>query len=117
MLAHIVLFTPRADIAHGDRQRLTDALSRALSAIPSIRRCRIGRRVTYGFSYEQRLQEHYEYAAILEFDDAAGLEEYLKHGAHEEVSQRFWATAEASSIYDFELLEGADEIAGLLGGA
>ena len=117
MLAHIVLFTPRADIAQGDRQRLSDALSRAVAAIPSIRRCRIGRRVTYGFNYEQGMHEHYEYAAIFEFDDAAGLREYLEHRAHEEVSQCFWATAAASLIYDYELREGRDEIADLLGGS
>jgi len=117
MLSHIVLFTPRADIAHGDRQRLTDALSRALSAIPSIRRCRIGRRVTYGFSYEQRMRDDYDYAAILDFDDADGLKEYLEHPAHEELSRQFYATVETNLVYDYELLEGTDGIADLLGGS
>jgi hypothetical protein len=116
MLAHIVLFMPRADIAQGDRQRFSDALSRALTAIPSIRRCRIGRRVTYGFSYEQRMRDHYEYAAILDFDDAAGLKEYLEHPAHEELSQQFYATVETSLVYDYELREGSEGIADVLAG-
>jgi hypothetical protein len=115
MLAHIVLFSPRADAARGDRERLADALSRALAAIPSIRRCRVGRRVTHGFGYEQGMREHYEYAAIIEFDDAAGLKAYLEHPAHEELARQYYATVEANLTYDYELLEGPSKIADLLG--
>lgn len=63
------------------------------------------------------MQEHYEYAAIIDFDDAAGLKAYLAHPAHEELSQQFYATVERSLAYDYELLEGTEGIAGLLGGS
>jgi hypothetical protein len=111
MLAHIVLFTPRSDLSAGDRQRLADALSEALASIPSIRRCRVGRRVKFGVGYEETIEDHYEYVAILDFDDAAGLQAYLIAPAHEELSRQFYATVETNVAYDYELLEGAAGIA------
>lgn len=108
MLAHLVLFTPRADAGQGDRQRLADALSQALAAIPSIRRCRVGRRVTAGFSYEQGVRDHYEYAALLEFDDAAGLREYLEHPAHEDLSLLYYSTVATNVAYDYELQDATE---------
>ena len=114
MIAHLVIFRPRADLTDGDRRNLADALSRALREIPSIRRARIGRRVVHGRPYEALMRVDYQYVALLEFDDVAGLQSYLQHPAHEALGARFFASFEEALMYDFELKDGEDGIAELL---
>ena len=114
MIAHIVLFRPRADLTAGERQSLADAFGAALREIPAVRRARVGRRFTHGGGYEQLMRVHYDYAAVLEFDDAAGLLAYLEHPAHHELSERFYSAFEDALIYDYELGEGRDGLAALL---
>ncbi|HXH25029.1 MAG TPA: Dabb family protein [Vicinamibacterales bacterium] len=111
MIVHLVLFKPRADLAAGDRHELAKALAAALRAIPSIRRARLGRRVTHGRPYEDLMRTNYEYAALFEFDDLAGLQAYLQHPAHEALAARFFAAFEEALIYDYELRDGAEWVA------
>lgn len=111
MIAHVVLFTPRRDVTDRDREDLVAALARALAEIPSIRRARVGRRVTHGRPYESLMRTDYAYAAILEFDDVAGLKAYLEHPAHEALGARFFAVFEEALMYDYELEEGAAGLA------
>ena len=116
MIAHLVLFRPRANLSPRDRQSLVDALSAALREIPSIRRARVGRRITHGRPYEALMRVNYEYAALLEFDDLAGLQAYLQHPVHETLASRFFASFEEALMYDFELRDGADSLPDLIGG-
>ena len=116
MIAHIVLFQPRADLSAAERQGLADAFATALRDIPSIRRVRVGRRHTHGRGYEALMRAHYEYAAILEFDDAAGLQAYLQHPAHEQLGARFFTAFADALMYDFELKDGEEGLAALLTG-
>lgn len=106
MLAHVVLFKPKPYLAADQRGALIASFSRALREIPSIRRSRVGRRVTHGRGYEQLMHVDYEYIAVLEFDDMAGLKAYLAHPAHEELAERFFTTFETALMYDFEIIEG-----------
>ena len=106
MIRHIVLFRPRAGLSADERAGLADALRTAIRAISSIRRARVGRRVTHGRPYEQRMPVDYEYAAMLDFDDLGGLKMYLEHPAHEALATRFFTVLEESLIYDFEFEEG-----------
>lgn len=56
----------------------------------------------------------YEYAAVLEFDDAHGLNAYLEHPSHKQLSSRFHDVFEHALMYDFELREGEAGVAALL---
>ena len=114
MIAHLVLFRPRPGLAEADRRGLADALETALRTIPSIRRARIGRRITHGRAYETLMRTDYAYAALLEFDDVAGLMAYLEHPAHEALASRFFATFEEALMYDFDLAEGTEAIPRLI---
>jgi hypothetical protein len=105
-VAHIVLFRPRQDLSADERTALAAAFEEAVRTIPSVRSARVGRRVTHGRPYEQLMRVNYEYAAILEFDDAAGLEAYLEHPAHRQLGERFFTAFEDALMYDFELREG-----------
>jgi len=114
VIAHVVLFRPRADLSIPDRRALIDAWATALREIPSIRRAHVGRRVRMGRSYEEMMRSDFPYAAILEFDDASGVRAYLDHPAHEAISTRFFAAIADTLIYDFEVEESADGLRGMV---
>lgn len=114
MIAHVVLFRPRADLPPNARTALADAFEAAVRQIPSVRRARIGRRVTVGRAYEALMRADYQYAAILEFDDTAALRAYLEHPAHEQLAARFFDASEEALMYDFDLKEPLDDLKRLL---
>ena len=114
MIAHLVLFRPRPNLSDADRRGLADGLVGALNEIPSIRRARVGRRVTHGRPYESLMRVDYTYAALLEFDDVAGLKAYLEHPSHEALGNRFFETFEEALMYDFDLKEGVEAVQELI---
>ena len=106
MILHVVLFRPRPGLEEDQRQGLARAFAGAIDNIAAIKRARIGRRRTHGRAYEQLMREDYTYAAILEFDDLAGLRAYLEHPAHTELGSRFFDCFEHALIYDFDVHDG-----------
>lgn len=114
MIAHVVLFRPRSDLEEGARRALADAFSAATRQIPSIRRCRVGRRLRLGHAYELTMREDYSHAVVLEFDDVAGLNAYLEHPAHAVVAELFFRSADQALMYDFELGEGEAALSALV---
>ena len=105
MIVHVVLFRLKPHLPEASREGLAQALSRVTRNIPTIRRARIGARLTMGRPYEQLMSIDYSFAAILEFDDRDGLRAYLDHNVHDELAQRFYASIEQALTYDFELWE------------
>lgn len=116
MIAHFVLFRPRGDLSPAARHVLAEAFETALREIPSIRRARVGMRLLHGRVYEALMQVDYQYAAILEFDDAAGLKAYLEHPAHQQLASQFFDVFEHALMYDFDLREGTAGLEALLAG-
>ena len=110
MILHVVLFRLKPGLRDDERDALAATLARATREIPSIRRARIGSRITLGRAYEQLMTTDYSFAAILEFDDRNGLQMYLDHSAHEQLEQRFYASIDAALTYDFEMWESDDGI-------
>ena len=104
MVAHIVLFRPRPDIAAAAKQAMFDALEGAAAEIPSVRRFQIGTRVTHGPQYERLMTEEYPYAAVIEFDDLSGLQAYLKHPRHQALGELFYQLLEKALAYDYEMV-------------
>jgi len=107
MIAHVVLFTPKDHLTLDARQSLATAFADAITKIPSVRRARVGRRVTHGRTYEQLMAIDYSHAAIIEFDDLEALKAYLSDPAHERLGTVFFASFEHALMYDFDLDEGA----------
>lgn len=106
MIVHVVLFRPRPALTDAARRDLLEGLGQAAAQIPSIRRFRVGRRITHGLpGYEQAMDGAYDYAAIVEFADRDGLVAYLMHPAHQRIGQHFTASAEASLAYDYEMVD------------
>ena len=114
MIAHVLLFRPRASLTVDARQQLADALAAAARDIPTLRRARVGRRIRIGRDYEQLTRTDLPFAAVLEFDDEAGLRTYLDHPAHRQLATRFFESIEETQIYDLDLREGENAVRALL---
>lgn len=110
MIAHIVLFRPRATLTADERQTLVNALRGAVEGIPQITRATIGRRILLNRpGYETQMAEHYEYSAILEFESEADLRAYLDHPSHNDLGRLLFTSADAVLAYDF-LSTGLSEL-------
>lgn len=114
MVSHLVLFRLRDDLKDVDREAFVRALEVALRDIPTIRRFRIGRRITFGAGYEHGLPD-FQFCGIIDFDDLAGLQAYLEHPAHEDIGARFNASIEKGLVYDYEM-GGPEKVRTLLQG-
>jgi len=102
MIAHVVLMTPRSDVDDAARRAFASSFERAVREIPSVRAVRLGRRVRHGAGYEAGAPAA-DYLAVIDFDDLAGLQTYLRHPAHAELGERFAMSLASASVYDFEM--------------
>jgi stress responsive alpha/beta barrel protein len=109
MVSHVVLMKPRPDLTASARTALIDAFERAVREIPTVRSVRIGRRVLHAAGYEASTPDAADYLAMIDFDDLAALQTYLRHPAHELLGARFAEALSAASVYDFEV-EGLDAL-------
>ena len=103
MVSHLVLMKPRADLPPADRRALVDAFERAIREIATVRDVRVGRRLTHGAGYEQAMPDTADYLIVIDFDDAAGLQTYLRHPAHEALGARFNQALSSALVFDFEV--------------
>ncbi len=109
MIAHVVLFEPRADFTDDDRQSLINGLRDAARDISAVRRLRVGRRIRHGVpGYEQLMRDEYSFAAIVEFDTVEDLRAYLAHPAHERVGRHFMESSVRALAYDYVLVDALD---------
>lgn len=116
MISHVVVAKPRTDLSPRDREALVQAFEHAVLEIPAVRSVRVGRRITHGAQYEQTSPPA-EFLILVDFDDLAGLQTYLRHPSHEAVSAEFNRLLEWGWVFDFETgdLARLREFAGLEG--
>jgi stress responsive alpha/beta barrel protein len=107
---HVVLLKPKADLSGSDRAALIAAFNLATREISTVREVRVGRRVSHGAAYEATAPDSADYLVSIGFDDLEGLQAYLRHPAHAELSARFYQCLSAAMVYDFET-GGIDGIA------
>jgi hypothetical protein len=120
MVLHLVLLKPRADLSAADREAFAAAFRRAVTLIPTVRRCQVGRRITHGAGYEAGMPDAADFIAAIEFDDLAGLQAYLRHPAHAALGAKFGqitsgtdpAGSPSTWVFDFEAggLEGLEKL-------
>ena len=109
MISHVVLFRPKPGLGHAERLAIVEHLKTAIAECPTVRRCRVGRRVLHGLpGYERLMGEDYQFSLILDFDDVEGLKGYLQNPAHAGIGGLFTTAASASLAYDYELLDLED---------
>jgi hypothetical protein len=110
VIVHLVLFTPRPDLGVEARADVGRALEHALTAIPSIARFHVGRRVRLDTAYDRAAPLDFAYCVIVEFADREALVAYLRHPAHEVLGGLFYTTSQLALASDFETV--TDSIAG-----
>jgi hypothetical protein len=113
MIAHVVLFRPKAGLADADRVRVIDALRDGHARITQIRRFRVGTRMLAGKAYDA-LSRDFPYFVMLEFDTRDDLEAYLTHPAHDALSLSFHQAGEAAEAYDYEIADAPEAIDALM---
>ena len=106
MIAHVVLFQPRADLSVSDRAAFAASFERALTSIRQVRRAQVGERVNLGRFYDLQNTRHFSHVAIIEFESEADLRAYLDHPSHHELGERFYRAVEAALVFDFALTDG-----------
>ena len=104
MIAHVILFRPKPDLAAADRAALFESMRAAHRDIPQIQRFMVGSRIKTGRPYDA-LARDFPFFALLEFASEADLQAYLTHPAHDQLGERFYLTSEAAEAYDFVLSE------------
>ena len=102
MIVHVVLFRPRDEVSESDREAMFAALHAAATRIPAVREFYVGARVTHGAAYEPMMPADFPFAAIIEFDDLAGLQSYLNHPEHKKLGELFYRLQEAALVYDYQ---------------
>jgi Stress responsive A/B Barrel Domain len=106
VIIHLVLFTPRADLAEEDGAQVGAALEQALTLVPSIVRYQVGRRVRLGATYDAAAPLDFEYCVLIELADRAALDGYLAHPAHRELGRLFYEASSLALASDFETVSG-----------
>jgi hypothetical protein len=106
---------PRPDLSRSGEQSLVESLRRAVRDIPTVRSVRVGQRVIHGAGYEQQAPDTADYLVILDFDDLAGLQAYLRHPAHEELGARFNESLSSALVFDFEV-GGVEQLSSVMAG-
>ncbi len=105
MTLHVVLYRPKPNLDDEARQRFIGALVAARRDIPAVRSFVVGRRINGGPSYQVGDMPDYPYAAVVEFDDRAGLHSYLAHPAHLALGREFGSSVESALVYDYDAVD------------
>ena len=103
MIAHIVLFTPKADVPADVVRSFAQSVLDVCTSVPSIQRAMIGRAVAVDPGYRRSMGlTTYKYAAVLEFADEVALLDYLKHPEHDKLGRLFWDVCEATAVVEVD---------------
>ena len=103
MIAHVVLFEPKSTTSVADRDSFLDVMRVAFEEIETVKRSFVGLRQRLGRSYESKIGDTtYSYAAVVEFDDMAGLMHYLDHPTHVRLGHLFWQLCQNTVIVDVD---------------
>ena len=106
MIAHVVLFNPKADLTAERMQTFTKSMGECFRSIDHIRRATVGREAQVDPGYARSFGDKtYQFAAILEFDDEAGLIAYLRHPRHEELGRLFWECCDSTIVSEHQIID------------
>lgn len=117
MTAHIVLYRAKPGTGPSDVRSLALAIDAACRGIPSVSRAIVGRITKQSSVGDLSVGDTtYDAAAVLEFADQAGLQEYLEHPIHIELSRLFWLHCQSTLVVDADMGDAATApVAALLG--
>jgi hypothetical protein len=103
VVAHIVFFQPNEDTTSDDKRSFARIMGKVSAEVTSIRRAYVGKAIDINPGYARSFGDTtYSHAAVLEFEDRAGLLEYLQHPTHAELGELFWRWCGATAIIEVE---------------
>jgi len=103
VIAHVVLFTPRRGLSADESRSFAQSIVETFRQVGSLERATVGRSVDIDAGYQRNFGDKtYEFAAVLEFKDRAGLVGYLNHPLHKELGALFWRHCESTVIVEIE---------------
>ena len=103
MIAHVVLFEPKATITDADRENFLDAMRTAFREIPTVTRSMVAKRQLVGAGYEAKIGDAtYSYVSVVEFEGVPELRTYLEHPLHQRLGHLFWEYCDRTTIIDAE---------------
>jgi hypothetical protein len=110
VVVHIVLFNPKLGLTADQLRSFAQSIQDATRTIGTVRRALVGKAVQVVPSYPRSLGDQtYEFAAVLEFDDAAALEAYLEHPSHRVLGRLFWDNCASAIVMEAELRDALTE--------
>jgi hypothetical protein len=103
MIAHIVLFTPKPEVAADVVRSFAQSVLDVCGSVPSIQRAMIGKAVAIDPGYQRSMGlTTYKFAAVLEFADREALLDYLKHPKHGTLGRLFWEICESTAVVEVD---------------
>jgi len=103
VISHLVLFTPKRDLSADDSRLFAQSIVETFRQVGSLDRATVGRAVDIDAGYKRNFGDKtYEFAAVLEFQDRAGLLSYLNHPLHKELGALFWRHCASTVIVEIE---------------
>jgi Stress responsive A/B Barrel Domain len=115
LIAHVVLFEPKADVTPEQRRDFLNEIRSVATEIAIVHQASVGRPLS--FSRMPALnsgQPTYSFAAVMTFRTRNDLDVYLTHPRHELLRTMFWNFCQATLIADLDLSDVNSEEADLL---
>ncbi|HET9371703.1 MAG TPA: Dabb family protein [Vicinamibacterales bacterium] len=103
MIAHIVLFRPKAGLSQDQLRSFARSIKATIEGSEGLRRGTVGRAVAINAGYARHLDNStYPFAAVLEFESADALVKYLVKPAHQTLGRLFWEYCDGTVVTEFE---------------
>lgn len=105
-----MLFTPKPGLSAVESRSFAQSIIETLRQIGSLQRATVGRAVDIDAGYQRNFGDKtYEFAAVLEFKDRAGLLSYLNHPLHKELGALFWRHCDSTVIVEIEATDAKSD--------
>ena len=110
MIAHIVLFKPRAGLTSDQILVFAQQLKKTMAGVETVKRAQVGKRKSLRPEDDREFGDTaYEYSAVIEFADEPGLIEYLNHPLHRELGRLFWENCAKTIVLEVETVDATTD--------
>lgn len=110
MIAHIVLFNPKAATSHEVLLSCAQLLERLAREVPGVVRASAGRSIALDPGYPRSFGEKtYQNVCVVEFENQTSLLAYLNHPLHRELGRLFWEMCDSAVVSESEIVDAKTE--------
>jgi hypothetical protein len=110
MIAHVVLFNPKATAGRELLLSCAQLLERLAREVPGVIRASVGRTIEIDAGYPREFgATTYQNICVLEFEDKTSLVNYLNNPLHRELGRMFWELCDSAAILETEMVDARRE--------